>query len=155
MNDCSLSSKPKNFWDKLIGIDDTPHNIASGFAVGVFLGILPGLGPIAALFVSTVFKMNKVAALLGSLLTNTWLSIVTFVGSIKIGSLLIGTDWQEAQQHIKAVIKNSEWKNFLDVSFLDILKPLIIGYFVISLAAALLSYLGVILFLNSVKRLTR
>ena len=63
---------------KLFNINDTPHKIALGLGLGVFAGILPGTGPIAAIFLALAFRANRASALLGSLLTNTWLSLVTF-----------------------------------------------------------------------------
>lgn len=38
----------KLIYIKLFRINDTPQKIAQGFGLGVFLGILPGTGPIAA-----------------------------------------------------------------------------------------------------------
>jgi len=56
---------------KLIKINDTPQKIAFGFGLGVFSGIFPGTGPLAALFLALILRANRASALLGSLLTNT------------------------------------------------------------------------------------
>ena len=82
----------KSIYDKLVGIKDSPQKIALGFGLGVFCGILPGTGPMASVVLAFVFRVNKVAALAGSLLTNTWLSLVTFVLAVKIGSMVTGAD---------------------------------------------------------------
>ncbi|MDD5669514.1 MAG: DUF2062 domain-containing protein, partial [Candidatus Omnitrophica bacterium] len=58
---------------KIFRINDTPRKIAFGFGLGVFLGILPGTGPVASVIVAAFLHANKAAALLGSLITNTWL----------------------------------------------------------------------------------
>lgn len=49
---------------RLAGLSDPPEKIAGGAAIGMFLGILPGTGPIAALAVATVLKQNPASALL-------------------------------------------------------------------------------------------
>ncbi len=140
-------SKTKNFlkhsYDKLAKINDTPHKIAAGFGIGVCLGILPATGPVAAVIVATIFKINKVAALAGSLLTNTWLSVVTFVLAIKIGSVILNLDWQAIHVQIQSIIKDFHWQNLFKASVFNILKPLLIGYVVVGAAAGLLSYASI------------
>jgi len=75
---------------KLFRIDDSPHKIALGFGLGVFLGVMPGMGLIAALAIAIIIKVNRIAALLGSILTNTWLSIPVFFLAVRTGSAVTG-----------------------------------------------------------------
>ena len=128
-------------YQKLIKIDDSPQKIALGLGLGVFLGILPGLGPVAALALAALFKVNRMAALTGSLLTNTWISVVTFVLAVKIGSFLTGSDWQQIYGECQVVIKNFHWKNLSDISFLKILQPILVGYVVVGIVLAFVAYL--------------
>jgi uncharacterized protein (DUF2062 family) len=96
---------------KLFKINDSPQRIALGLGLGVFLGIIPGTGPLAALFLALLFRVNRASALLGSLLTNTWLSIVTFLLAIKVGSFIMRLNWQSVYADISKAI-----------------LPLIVGY---------------------------
>ena len=64
-------------FDKLFKINDTPQKIALGFGLGVFAGIFPGTGPVAAILLAYVFRANRASALFGSLFTNTWLNSVS------------------------------------------------------------------------------
>ncbi|MBI5144700.1 MAG: DUF2062 domain-containing protein, partial [Candidatus Omnitrophica bacterium] len=89
----------KLIYVKLFKIHDAPQKIALGFGLGVFLGIFPGTGPIAALFLAWRLKINRASALLGSLLTNTWLSIVIFLLSIKFGLSITQFKWQKITHH--------------------------------------------------------
>src|SRR5690349_15972540 len=100
----------KSIYDKLIKINDSPQKIAAGFGLGVFCGILPGTGPAASVVLAFFFRVNKVAAFIGGLLTNTWLSIVTFVLAVKIGSVVMGLDWQAVYAQCKAVVENFNWR---------------------------------------------
>ena len=155
-NSDSLTRRIKIFfrliYEKLILINDSPQKVAIGFGLGVFLGILPATGPLAALVLSVILRVNRIAAITGSLLTNTWLSLVTFVLAIKIGSAVTGSPWEQIQASYRALIKNFHWKDLFDASVLTILEPLIIGYLIISLAAGLLAYLILIIILTQRKK---
>lgn len=62
----------KAAWHRLHETEREPHAIARGFAVGLFLGMLPvlGLQTVLALVLAFLIRGSKVAALLGTLLTN-------------------------------------------------------------------------------------
>ena len=147
-----MNEKIKAFFSglyaQLVKMDDSPRRIALGFGVGVFLGILPGTGPIAALALAFVFKINKAAALLGSVLTNTWLSVVTFVLSIKIGSAILGVQWAQVQHQARALMDHFSWQALFDVSLLNILKPLLIGYAVVGFVCGCAAYALVLVLLK-------
>ena len=131
----------KSVYQKLVLLDDSPHKIAGGLAVGVFLGILPGAGPIASVVVAFILHVNRAAALMGSLLTNTWFSIVTFFLAVRIGAFLTGVDWHSIQTECNNLLEHFSWRELFDVSILKVLKPLLIGYFVVGLVAGVCVYL--------------
>jgi len=122
----------KSLYVKLFKIDASPQKIALGFGLGVFLGILPGTGPIAAVFLAFILRLNRVSALLGSALTNTWLSVLTFFLSIKIGSAIMHLNWREVYQAPTKII-----------------LPLALGYLAIGICSGLLAYLIVIIILRA------
>ena len=141
---------PKALWFKKIvnfifakffRINDSPEKIALGVGLGVFSGLLPGTGPAAALFLAFVFRANRAAALLGSILTNTWLSLVTFILAIKLGSVILKSDWQEVYQHAQGLIHNFAWAKFFKLSFVKVFLPVIIGYIIMGLFLGMVSYL--------------
>jgi uncharacterized protein (DUF2062 family) len=125
---------------KIIRINDSPHKIAGGFALGVFLGILPGAGPMASVVLAYFFQVNKAAALAGSLLTNSWFSVVTFALAIKTGAWLTGSKWQELYEQAKALVTPFDWRKFFDGSSLPIIKPLLAGYAAIGLVSGAVIY---------------
>jgi len=130
---------------KLFKINDSAQKIALGVGLGVFSGLIPGTGPAAALFLAFVFRANRAAALLGSILTNTWLSLVTFILAVKLGSVVLGRHWQEVYQKAQGLIRNFHWGSFFKLSFLDVALPLIMGYLIIGIFLGLISYLAVLL----------
>ncbi|MCX5686840.1 MAG: DUF2062 domain-containing protein [Candidatus Omnitrophica bacterium] len=116
---------------KLFRINDSPQKVAIGLGLGVFFGIMPGLGPLAALFFAFLFRVNRAAALLGSVLTNTWLSIPTFVLAVKAGFLITGISYKNFG------------KNWLGIA------SIIIGYITVSLCVGVLAYLAALIIIIS------
>ncbi|MBU1905829.1 MAG: DUF2062 domain-containing protein [Candidatus Omnitrophica bacterium] len=121
-------------YTKLFKINDTPHKIALGLGLGVSSGIIPGTGPIAAISLALLFKANRAAALLGCLLTNTWLSFVIIIFAIKTGSAILNSNWQSVQQDWSIFLVNFHWSDLFNVSVLEIIFPVIIGYLLVGLA---------------------
>ena len=138
----------KKFWffleEKLFKINDTPQKIARGFALGVFAGILPGTGPLAALVLAFIFRANAAAALAGSLLTNSWMSLVVLTIALQVGGILTGTEWQTVYQQGQALLKDFHWRNLFSGPVLAVIKPFFVGYAVVSLLLAVIAY-GVVL----------
>jgi uncharacterized protein len=133
---------------KLFKINDSAQRIALGVGLGVFSGLMPGTGPAAALFLAFIFRANRAAALLGSVLTNTWLAIVTFILAIKVGSVILQRNWQEVQLAAQGLINDFRWAKFFKLSFLEVLLPVIIGYIVIGLILGALSYVVTLLIIR-------
>jgi uncharacterized protein (DUF2062 family) len=136
---------------KLVLINDSPHKIALGFGLGILTGIIPGIGPIAALFLAFLLRANRFSALLGSLLTNTWLTVVFFLLSIKVGSAIMKVSWQDVYIESAVLLKNFQWQNLLSESFFKVVLPLAVGYLVISLVLALAVYLVALIIVKRVK----
>jgi len=135
-------------YKKLFRINDTAHKVAAGLGIGVFCGIMPGVGLIAALFLAWLLRVNRAAAILGSLATNTWLSIATFMLSVKLGSVLMGLHWQAVRNDWLRFLSEFKWLNLFNVSILKIILPLIIGYVVVSISLGLVTYLSALVILT-------
>lgn len=114
--------------------------IAMGVAVGVFCGVIPGTGPIAALALALLLRVNRAAALLGSLITNTWISIPVFLVSLKAGALITGLHYQDLRNDWGIFLKDFHWKSLFDLGIYKILGPILIGYAAVSLAIAIIAY---------------
>jgi uncharacterized protein (DUF2062 family) len=143
----------KNFiYNKLFKINDSTQRIAIGFGLGVFTGMLPGTGPLAALFLAYIFRVNRASALLASLLTNTWISLVTFIFAIKVGSAILGLEWHKVYSDFSLHFSGRNWLELFQFSYSKLLFPVTVGYLVVSLVLGLLSYLTVILILKIFKR---
>lgn len=138
----------KSIYLQLFAIDDTPQKIAAGFGMGIFFGVMPAMGPLIALFFAVVFKTNRASALLGSLLTNTWLSIPVFFLSAGIGSFLTGASYESIRRGWMDLSKNFEWAGLFKLSAYNIIWPVIIGYVIVSLVMGISAYAAVLLVLR-------
>ena len=126
---------------KLFKINDTPQKIALGLGLGVFAGIFPGTGPAASLFLAFIFRANRASALIGSLLTNTWVSLVTFLLAIKLGAVIFGIKWQEIHGNGASLIKHFSWLSLFRLSTLKVILPVMLGFILIAFCFGLLVYL--------------
>ena len=141
----------RSIYRKIVLIDDTPQKVSLGFGLGVFLGIFPGAGPIAAFFLAAIFKINKASALIGCLLTNTWISVVTFLLSVKAGAAIMHLEWQDLYQQYQLAFKDFRLPDLFKFSVLKIIMPLALGYIIIGLLCGLSAYLIIITALKLTK----
>ncbi len=139
-------------YDKLFKINDSPRRIAVGFGLGIFCGLLPGTGPLAALFLSFVFKVNRLSALLASLISNTWLSLATFIFSIRVGSAILGMDQSLVYNEIKGKWGNVPWQELFKTSLESVILPIFVGYLVVSVFLGLVSYFVVLIVLRLMRK---
>jgi uncharacterized protein (DUF2062 family) len=129
---------------KLFCIHDSPQRIALGFGAGVASGILPGTGPLVSLSLAFIFRLNRAAALIGCLATNTWLSFLTFILAIRLGSGIMGNDGQQVMRDWELFLKEFRWLNLFKLSVLKIALPVLLGYLVISVLLGSLAYVIII-----------
>lgn len=129
---------------KLVKINDSPQRIAIGFGLGVFTGIMPGAGPVVALFLAVLFRVNRASAFLGGFLTNTWVTFLAFLFSIKIGSFIFGIDGEIIRERWTALLKDFHISKVFKLSVLEMALPVLVGYLALAAISAILAY-GIIL----------
>ncbi|MBF0484330.1 MAG: DUF2062 domain-containing protein [Candidatus Omnitrophica bacterium] len=120
---------------ELLKLNNTPHEIALGIAIGVFIGITPLYGFHTLLLIAAAFlikRVNKVAIFIG---TNVSLPptvpFITWAG-YSIGRLMLGNKY--------APLEWSSFQQFSYKKFLHLYFPLFIGSMVMGLALAVLAY---------------
>lgn len=126
--------------DTLLGINDSAHRVALGAGLGLFLGVLPGTGPIAAIVCAFVIRANKAAALAGALVVNTWINIVTFPLAVAIGAFLFRIKPALIAHEWSAATRPFVWKSFLGFLLHDAVLALVTGYLIIGLGLAGIGY---------------
>ncbi len=75
----------------LLQIQDTPHRTALAFAIGVHIAFNPLLGvhTLLALGVAVVFKLNRVAMLLGAFINNPWTIAPLYMAGTLVGCFVL------------------------------------------------------------------
>jgi len=135
-----FSAKIKTSVRKFFLINDTPHKIALGFALGVFLGIVLGEGVTMSLILSSIFGLNRLAATSGALATNMWSTAVILPLAAEIGTLISGENYSSLVAQFQANY-HLGYKFFLSkYIFFEIVLPLAIGFTLAALVVAFLAY---------------
>ncbi|MDD5428381.1 MAG: DUF2062 domain-containing protein [Candidatus Omnitrophica bacterium] len=141
----------KLIYVKLVRINDSPHKIAVGFGLGVFAGIMPFAGPLAALLLAFIFKVNRASALLGGFVTNTWITVIAFLFSIKVGSLIFGMNADVIRSRWTALLKDFHISSFFKLSALEIILPVVTGYLAIAAISACAAYAAIIVIMKFIR----
>jgi len=82
----------KDFIKKLLRIEDTPERTALAFAIGIFLGFSPFLGfhTLAGVAIAFLFRLNRVAILLGAWTNTPWWIIPYYTFATWVGMRVMG-----------------------------------------------------------------
>ena len=124
-------------------INDTPHKIAAGFALGVFWGIMPGEGVATTLITAVILRVNRLSAVSGVAMSNMWGTIVALPLAAYFGCLLFGGESAALISSFQATYALG-WKHFLtEIIFWEILLPLLVGFLLVSLSISALCYGGI------------
>lgn len=119
---------------KLLHLDDEPHKIAGGFAVGVFIGFSPfyGVHMLLALALAFLFRLNKGAAVAGTWVVLPWFAPLVLSVGYLLGRFLMGEGF--GLPEIRSLEREWILKNSL---------PLLLGCSLIGAGAAGGSYIAV------------
>ncbi len=150
-NAVPLRMKLRYFWRRILQVRATPHEVALGFAIGVFSACTPFLGfqTILAFALAFLLRVSMPAAFLGTFIGNplSWPAI--WSGSYVAGALLLGRDPSYAADHftetanaLGATLTAPSPDTFgTAVSNLSpILEPMVVGGLLVGLIAAVFSY---------------
>ncbi len=82
----------KDLIKKLLHIEDTPERTALAYSVGIFLGFSPFLGfhTLLGIAIAFLFKLNRVAVLLGAWSNIPWWLIPYYMVATWVGMWMIG-----------------------------------------------------------------
>lgn len=115
----------------MLALDNHPRHIATGFAIGVFIGITPfiGLHTLMAVMAAFTFRLNKLTTITGAWANTPFTTPPVLIASYKLGAWLLGETARPFN------ITTLEWHYLKDFA-----GALLLGSAVIGLAAAILGY---------------
>jgi len=124
------------FWYlKLLRIRDNPHNVAMGLSLGVFVGCLPiiPLQTVTALVLAFLLRCSKLAAALGTWITNPLYAPFVYYGMYLLGRTIIPVGKKEFEPEELTLL------NIVNLGW-DFLLLMLAGGIVVGLVLAFLTY---------------
>lgn len=75
-------------------VDDSPHRTALSFGIGVSIAFCPifGIHTVLALALAFMFRLNRVAILLGAYVNNPWTLAPMYLAGTILGCMMLGID---------------------------------------------------------------
>ena len=98
-----MKKRIRDYIKQFFLIDDTPHKVAGGAALGVFLGMTPGEGVLVTLFFAYILRLNRLAALAGVLAVNMWTTVLVLPVAAAIGGLIFQV---RSARHFQMIFTN-------------------------------------------------
>lgn len=129
-------------------INDSPHKIAAGAALGIFFGIAPGEGVATTLIFASILRFNRLAATAGVLAVNMWSTILILPLAATAGAFLFRKDYSEPIGQLHSANGDYLKLFFSKIMFFNITLPLLAGFFVVAGIIALAIYFLLLLLLN-------
>jgi uncharacterized protein (DUF2062 family) len=123
-------------------VDGSPDRVAAAFGIGVFISFFPilGLHTILALVVGMLFRLNKVAILIGAWLNNPWTIAPMFSAGTLFGCFLLGVPLVNPASSVDWTLKGRAFYEALAVSLEPLLWPFVVGNLALGLVAGLAGF---------------
>lgn len=135
--------KIKNFITKFFLIDDTPHKIAAGFALGVFWGIMPGEGVGITLITASLLRFNRLSATSGVLASNMWTTFIILPLAATVGGFFFNVSPEFLIKSFNETFHLGFKYFFTETVIIKILTPFFVGFLVVSVLISVFFYLGI------------
>lgn len=126
----------KSHWTKIISLDDTPHALSLGLAIGIFFGFTPlfGLKTLLAIGLAWALRGNRLAAAIMVTLHDVFLPVMPVIlrWEYDLGYWLLSHPhaWPPTL-HLAENLHPSTWMKWS--SFFTIGYPLLLGSLIVSL----------------------
>ncbi len=134
----------KDWWrahhERLISIEDTPHSIALGLAIGIFFGFTPlwSMKTLLSIGVAWLFNCNKIAAAISVTLHDV---ILPFMPAIYLAEYKIGYWLLHHSTPRRVHFSNLGLWDYLDWHvFVGLVWPACVGSLVLALPSAIAIY---------------
>ena len=151
-----MKKNPKKlikFLQQFFTLDDTPHSIAAGAAVGLFMGILPVESISTSLIITTAFRLNRAAALISVAAANVWAMIAVLPLAALSGGFLFSTSPTELANQFNQTHRIGLGYFLTKASFFNFTLPLLAGYVACGALISTAFYAGLYFILKNKKQI--
>lgn len=142
-------SAVKSAWHSLLHLDDTPHRIAWGSAIGVFVAFLPivGIQMATSALLAKILRGNVPASVPWAWITNPVTIPPIYFGTFKLGAIFTGDEitLAEITARFSTIDNMGFWRSIYEGYrvILDIYWPMVIGGAIAGAAFGALTYFGI------------
>ncbi|EJF81934.1 DUF2062 domain-containing protein [Bartonella doshiae] len=136
---------------RILRISATPHKVALGFAIGIFLACSPlfGMHIVLAVLFSWILRGNFAAAIIGTIFSNPFTFLLIVMADYKIGYLCLSlfSDVNEISlSQIRTLFDGITLSNvplLFKSAWNSIMRPMLLGGALLGFILGSLSYIGV------------
>ena len=142
-----LRRTPREILRAILMLDDSPHSIALGTAVGMFIAMTPTVGIQMVLVVAVslltrrLFQFNRIAALLTVYVSNPFTVVPIYWFNYCVGAFFVDANVTyadfEAALHYEGL---AEWWATVETLLFEVGTPLLLGSLVVATVTGLPTY---------------
>ncbi len=125
----------------LLQVQDSPNRLALAFGVGVWIAFFPliGIHTGLALLIAFLFRLNRLAILLGTYVNNPWTVAPMYLAGTLFGCMLLGVSTHGLWD---LNLRIESWSFFLTAlhSLRPFLWPYVVGNLIVGTGAGLAAY---------------
>ncbi len=136
-------ANPRALLRAILSLNDSPHAIAKGTAIGMFLGLTPtvGIQMLLVMLVSLFMRFNRKAALITVYISNPFTTIPIYWVNYKVGTLFFEeTVTREQFAELLTYHGFSEWLDAIQAVFIKVGMPLLFGSLVVATIGGIITY---------------
>lgn len=142
-----LSANPRRILRNILALDDSPHAIALGVAIGLFFGLTPTVGIQTLFILATValtrrlFYFNAAAAMAATYVSNPITMVPLYYFWYRLGAVFIGGNATSEQLEMLVSFNGfAEWWQAMRTVGMEIGAPMFLGAFITAPIGAAIAY---------------
>lgn len=143
----SWQHSPRAFLRSIVSLDDTPHHIALGTAIGTFVGLTPtsGFQMVLVLLISGFIRLNRPAGVLATYISNPLTGIPLAYLNYRVGIFFCETTLT-AKEFVSLVTGDpwNNWREIISVLFSEVGIPYLVGSLIVATISAAVAYPSVL-----------
>jgi uncharacterized protein (DUF2062 family) len=134
-------SSLRDFLRRLLLLEESPPRTALAFAIGVAISFSPfwGLHTALALVAALLFRLNRLAILVGAWVNNPWTVAPAASLGTALGFWILGTEVQFPSLAEFSLLSSESWSQVLS-EFEHLFWPFVVGNLLLSVPAGVAAY---------------
>jgi uncharacterized protein len=129
----SVMERLRGVWRRLMNLEDTPHRIAFGVAIGTWVAFQPivGVQMVVGALVSRLLGANVVASLPMAWITNPFTIVPVYYSTYRVGIIFTGGEktYDDIKRIFEQVADLGFWRGLVEGYYflVDIFWPMVVG----------------------------